>query len=215
MQNKPLDRVLILNITIAVEAVLLLIATLWIRLSDIEMLPLFHLNRSIVFIGILGGLATAASGFLLLWLGNLFGSQRRWLRELRTIVDDELAPLFRSLSLGDIILIASCSSFCEEIFFRGVIQGELGLLLASVLFGFFHCPSVRHLPYGIWAICAGSFLGWLLILTGAIWAPIFAHALSNLVILLFLRFRRNKEKNDRVEKVSAESSGSSSGSGPE
>jgi membrane protease YdiL (CAAX protease family) len=191
MQGKTLDRVLILNITIVVEAVLLLLATLWSQFGEIDLLPLFRLNRNIVIIGLASGVLTASTGFILLWLGTHFDSVK-WLESLKKIVVDELTPLFKTLNAWDIFLVAASSGFCEEVFFRGVVQNQLGLFLAALLFGFFHCPTPRHFPYGIWALCAGAFLGWLLLHTGSIWTPIFAHSLSNFIVLLYLRFGRKE-----------------------
>lgn len=193
LETKPLDRALILNITIVVEAVLLLLATLWSQFGDIELLPLFRLNRNIVAFGLLAGVATASSGFMLLWLAKVYGKTIKWLETLKSIVLDELTPLFETLHLSDIILIAASSGFCEEIFFRGVVQNQLGLWPSAALFGFFHCPTPRHLPYGVWAFGAGAFLGWLLIQTNSIWTPVFAHSLSNFCVLLYLRYGRGKK----------------------
>jgi hypothetical protein len=60
------------------------------------------------------------------------------------------------------------------------------------LFGFFHCPTRRYLPYCFWAASAGLFLGWLLLTFNSLWTPILAHGLSNLVVLLYLRFGRKQ-----------------------
>ncbi len=189
MQNKALDRVVILNITVVVEAVLLLVATFWSQLADLPLMPLFVASRLALTTGLLAGLVTAASGFFLLWLAKRFASSFKWLEQLRAIILDEVAPLFATFTFLDILLVAAVSGFCEEVFFRGVIQAQLGLVPASMFFAVFHCPSLRHLPYGIWAFAAALFLGWLLIFTGSLWAPILAHALSNLIVLTFLRFR--------------------------
>ena len=198
MMGKPLDRVLILNITIVVEALLLLLATLWSQFGEIQLLPLFHLNRNVVGAGLLSGLAIAATGFALFWAANKFGSSIPWLGNLSNVVKEDLIPLFQTLNIFDITLVALSSGFCEEIFFRGVIQDQLGLWLAAALFGFFHCPTPRHVTYGIWAFSSGLFLGWLLIVTGSLWAPIFAHALSNFLVLSYLRYGRRADNEEIV-----------------
>jgi membrane protease YdiL (CAAX protease family) len=198
MQGKTLDRVLILNITIVVEAVLLLLATLWSQFGEIDLLSLFRLNRNIVGIGLASGVLIASSGLILLWLGNKFEAIK-WLDSLKKIVVDELTPLFKTLNVADIFMVAASSGFCEEVFFRGVVQNQLGLFLSALLFGFFHCPTPRHFPYGVWALCAGAFLGWLLIQTSSIWTPIFAHSLSNFLVLLYLRYGRKTSIDDKLD----------------
>ncbi|HEY9755322.1 MAG TPA: CPBP family intramembrane glutamic endopeptidase [Oculatellaceae cyanobacterium] len=195
MQGKPLDRTFILNVTIVVEALLLLIATLWCQFCEIELLPFLHLNSKILAIGLASGLTIALSGFAILWLCRKLSDKASWIADLRSIISDELTPLFQTLNAADILMVAACSGFCEEIFFRGVVQDQLGLFPAALLFGFFHCPTRRYLPYCLWAVCAGTFLGWLLTLTNSLWAPVFAHGSSNLVVLLYLRYGRKMEKS--------------------
>jgi membrane protease YdiL (CAAX protease family) len=204
MQGKPLDRVLILNITIVVEALLLLAATLWCQFCEIELLPLMHLNHTIVMIGLAAGMTVAASGFVVLWLCGKLADRASWLADLKSIINDELTPLFQSFNAADILLVAACSGFCEEVFFRGVLQVQLGLLPAAVLFGFFHCPSRRYLPYCLWAVCAGLFLGWMLALTNSLWTPVLAHSSSNFLVLLYLRYRHKAVKSDDSPPASQE-----------
>jgi membrane protease YdiL (CAAX protease family) len=188
------------------EAVLLLISAFLVQIFEIQLKALFHMNREILMVGALAGSVTAGSGFLLLFLADKLGDQLEWLKTLKSIVLDELVPLFKPLNFLDIILIAISSGFCEEVFFRGVVQREIGLwlgdhffqgiaqtglgvLTAAILFGALHCPSPRYLPYGFWALAAGIFLGWLLLITNSLWTPIVAHSLSNLIVLLVLRYK--------------------------
>ncbi|KHF30628.1 hypothetical protein LR68_00579 [Anoxybacillus sp. BCO1] len=44
--------------------------------------------------------------------------------------------LFRSRSVPHIFIMTAIIAFCEELLFRGVIQTHVGLLFASVIFGF-------------------------------------------------------------------------------
>lgn len=188
MPSKPLDRVTIFNVTIVVEAILLLTATFWSQVGEVYLIPAFRCHRVFVLYGIMGGLLTASSSFILLWLARTYGETNKWLGTLKTIVLDEVAPLFSQFTPADIIMVAAASGFCEEVFFRGVIQEQSGVFIASAFFGIFHCPSFRHFPYGVWAFCAGVFLGFLRDYTGSVWPPIIAHALSNFVVLLYLRY---------------------------
>lgn len=191
MPIKSLDRVFVLNLTVILEAILLLVATVWCFVSQLQLLPALSLTTrpfQVIAIGLLCGLATAASGVLLIWLGKRFGNSLRILGGLHDIVVGELAPIFGKLLLCDIFIVAASSGFCEEVFFRGVVQAKMGLPLASLLFGFFHLPSLRHLPYGLWAAAAGMFLGSIYLFTHSLWTPILAHGTSNLLVLLYLKY---------------------------
>jgi membrane protease YdiL (CAAX protease family) len=178
-----------MNITLILEATLLLVATFWIQAAQIELMPAFKLSKQSAIIAIAAGCGTAFSGFLIIWLGKVIKNPPKWITGLSKIVFEEVAPLFATLTPVDILLVAAASGFCEEIFFRGVLQQQLGLGLTSFLFGCFHCPSPpRHLSYGIWAFSAGLLFGWLRDWTGSLWVPIIAHALSNLIAIASLRY---------------------------
>jgi len=188
MQGPLLDRVTVMNVTIILEAVLLLIAAVWIQLAHLSLAQEFVANKRAFILGILAGLGTASSGFILLFIGKLFQDNLQWISALRKIVMEEVQPLFAELTLLDILLVALSSGFCEEVFFRGVMQAQIGYLPTSILFGLFHCPSLRHISYGIWALCAALLLGFLLDYTGTLWTPIVAHALSNFIVITYLRY---------------------------
>jgi membrane protease YdiL (CAAX protease family) len=188
MQGRLLDRVTVMNVTIILEAVLLLIAAVWIQLAHLAIAQEFVANKRALIIGVLAGLGTASSGFVLLFIGKLFKDNLKWISALREIVMEEVAPLFAELTIFDILLVALASGFCEEVFFRGVMQAQIGYLPTSILFGLFHCPSLRHISYGIWAFSAALLLGFLLDFTGTLWTPIVAHALSNFIVITYLRY---------------------------
>jgi membrane protease YdiL (CAAX protease family) len=188
MQNDVVDRSRILNLTILLEGALLLVAACWIQLAQLDIVSEFAVTRRVALIGVLGGLGTAVSGFAIIFVGRLFKNSIKWIDALRQIIYAEVAPLFRDLNLADIVLIAVSSGFCEESFFRGVMQTQIGLIPTSIIFGLVHCPAPRYLSYGLWAAGAGLFLGYLRDYTGSVWAPIIAHGLSNLIVIIYLRY---------------------------
>jgi membrane protease YdiL (CAAX protease family) len=217
MQNDVFDRSRILNLTILLEGALLLVAACWIQLAQLDIVSEFVLTRKVALIGVLGGVTTAVSGFAILFVGRLFRNSIKMINTLREIIHAEVAPLFKDLNFADIVLIAASSGFCEEAFFRGVMQVQIGLIPTSIIFGMVHCPIPppppkvpqhlkpllpqppttppsprwslpRYLPYGLWAAGAGLFLGFLRDYTGSVWAPIIAHGLSNLIVIIYLRY---------------------------
>jgi uncharacterized protein len=188
MQSRSIDRITVMNITLVLEAALLLASTFWLQIAQINLLPSLRFSKTALIIGLIAGVGTAFSGFFVVWLGSVFKDSLKWIHSLTTIVFEEIAPLFSTLNFADIVIVSAASGFCEEVFFRGIIQVQLGLLPTSILFGFFHCPSRRHISYGIWAFAAGLFLGLLRDWTGCLWVCIIAHALSNLIGIASLRY---------------------------
>ena len=87
-----------------------------------------------------------------------------------------------------IIAIAIIPGFCEEYFFRGVLQKNLNLLLknahiaillSSLLFSAFHLQFYGFFP----RLFLGVFFGYLFYWSGSLMYPVIAHALNNFLSL--------------------------------
>ncbi len=104
------------------------------------------------------------------------------------LVWEMFVPLFGNASNTNVALLALMPAIGEEILFRGVIQAEIGLLAASLLFGLLHSGFSRQLlPYGVWSTAVGLMLGGLYLATGSLWGSIAAHALVNALDTLWVR----------------------------
>ncbi|HEY9733676.1 MAG TPA: CPBP family intramembrane glutamic endopeptidase [Drouetiella sp.] len=190
MDNIRVDRTTLVLINSACEGGLLLLATLWCFNSGVNLSDALRPSLTAVLAGIAAGAVTALSGFVSLFLTGK-AAEKSVFQQLRSLVYTQIAPLFKQLTLADIFLIAASTGFCEEIFFRGILQSEMGLLSASLLFGMIHCASVSMLPYAAWTCVAGIFLGYLYIWTGSLWAPILAHAVNNFIVIAYFKFRKS------------------------
>jgi membrane protease YdiL (CAAX protease family) len=107
-------------------------------------------------------------------------------------VAEELAPrLVDGASRSGLLLISVFSGVGEEAFFRGAVQQEFGLVVASVVFGVVHVgPDRRYLWWTAWAVLAGFLFGALYDVTQGLLAPILAHASHNAATLLLWRRSR-------------------------
>lgn len=188
------ERSWILNFSLVVYAVLLLISTAWCLLARIDMMPLFNISDRIALIGVGAGVSIALIGFFLIWISHYFNLKILSLEPFHKILYEELAPMFRHSWAIDLIAIAFVSGFCEEVLFRGAMQSQCGLAWASLIFGLMHCPSLRYLPYGIWATFAGLVFGYLKDYSGSLWVPIIAHIVNNTIGLFYLRHWIGKQQ---------------------
>lgn len=184
-EKTSVDRSTLLNVTIVVEAALLLLASVWSHLAGIQLALNLVPDLKNCAAGALAGVLMASVGLLLFWLGKSVG----FLSQIREIVYKYLVPLFAEMRWFDLVAVAILSGFCEEVFFRGIIQHQFGLFITALAFGLFHDPTFRHISYSIMAFAAGLFLGWLYIATGNLWVPIAAHIVHNLISLYFLRYK--------------------------
>lgn len=148
-------------------------------------------NLSFTWPGLLVGLAGAVPMLALFFV--IF----RWpvgpLVGLKRFSEQVIRPLMAPCSLTDLVGISCLAGVGEEMLFRGLIQdlmaGSLGLwgglALASVLFGVLHALS---LTYAVVATLMGAYLGGLYLLSGNLLAPVIAHALYDLIVLVWLLY---------------------------
>lgn len=184
----------IFNLIILIEVLVLILATTWSWLAKIELLPVFSKVEPLQIAAGLGtgfllSLTSIASARLALALKDKFKFFNIYLE----LINDVMAPVFSKFRFGDIVVIALASGFCEEVFYRGVLQNQFGILIASIVFGLCHFAGKRYLFYAIWAALAGALFGYMIILTGSLWPPILAHITNNFVSLTYLRYRHKAD----------------------
>ncbi len=115
----------------------------------------------------------------------------RVMRELRDLIDRQIFPIFRGLSLFDLALISVAAGWGEELLFRGLLQagfdpwlGPLAaILLASLMFGLVHFVSPA---YFVLAAGISVYFGWLFWQFETLWIPILAHTLYDFLMLAYL-----------------------------
>ncbi len=160
---------------------LVVAAALWSALRGREL----HLLGDSVASSLLLGASTAAVTISLGLLGY------RLVPVLQEIAE-ELAPrLVDGADRSGLVLVSIFSGVGEETFFRGALQPEFGLVIASLAFGLVHVgPDRRYLVWTAWALLAGFMFGALYEITGGILAPILAHCTHNAATLLLWRHSR-------------------------
>jgi membrane protease YdiL (CAAX protease family) len=165
---------------------LAVVAAMWCGLRDFDV-RLFGESLGVsALLGILTAACTVSLGLL----------AYRLLPTLREI-SEELAPrLVDGAASTSLVLVAIFSGVGEEAFFRGALQQEFGLVVASLLFGVAHIgPDRRYLVWTAWAVLAGFIFGLLYEISGGLLAPILAHSGHNAAtLLLWKRARRNSKK---------------------
>jgi sodium transport system permease protein len=89
-----------------------------------------------------------------------------------------------------ILLMGISPGICEEILFRGAIQGSLekkwkpvkSILVTSILFGLLHFSVYRLFATTV----IGIGLGWMVYMSGSLYPAMIAHALNNILALVIL-----------------------------
>ncbi|MCP4675581.1 MAG: CPBP family intramembrane metalloprotease [Deltaproteobacteria bacterium] len=132
---------------------------------------------------LLGGAAGIAFGLGIARLTRFTVFRFKWARTLHIEFRGLLGPL-RGM---DILAFAVFSAVAEEMFFRGAIQPELGIVPTSLIFGVLHiAPGRKFLPWPFQAVAMGLAFGGLYWLAGDLSAPIMAHFTINYQNLHFI-----------------------------
>lgn len=104
----------------------------------------------------------------------------QWAKKMEELFSSFLTPLSHS----QIFVLSLASSIGEEMFFRGVLQNQFGIIPASLIFGLFHFPIEKILiPWTLSAIIMGFLLGGLYWHAGNLLAPVMLHFLINFLNL--------------------------------
>jgi membrane protease YdiL (CAAX protease family) len=156
-------------------------AVLWSSLRGLDLRVAGDSATLSVLLGALTAVVTVTLGLL----------AYRLIPVLREIAE-ELAPrLVDRADSSSLVLVAVFSGVGEETFFRGALQQEFGLVVASLVFGLVHVgPDRRYLVWTAWAILVGFLFGALYQVTGGLLAPILAHSAHNAATLLLWRRSR-------------------------
>ena len=165
---------------------LAVVAAVWCGLRGFDVRLVGERPAASLLLGVLTAVCTVSLGLL----------AYRLLPVLRRI-SEELAPrLVDGSDSTSLVLLSIFSGVGEEAFFRGAVQQEFGLVVASLLFGLAHVgPDRRYLVWTAWAALAGFVFGVLYEFSGGLLAPVLAHAAHNAAtLLLWKRSRGGFEK---------------------
>ena len=172
-------------LALAGEGTLVVLALAWARWRGLPLEPGSVATGVVLGVVAAGGLAL--TNLFLLCYAPAVGP----VESMRRLYVEVFKPLFGGVGLGSILAISVAAGLGEELLFRGVLQPELGLVTASVLFGMAHMGGSGTFAFGCWAGVMGAALGGLAIWTDGLTAPIVAHTVYDAAAMIYIR--RGKE----------------------
>ncbi len=180
-QRAPIHPDVLLRAAVALGAGMILLALGWARF--VRQGDLGTALRPADLVWLAPGLAIGAAFAGIVWqAGQRLDASRQVVRLLEETID------LKAMRFQHILWFSLLAAFPEEILFRGVVQVELGLPIAALIFGALHALTRLYFVY---ATTAGLLLGALFALSGTLWAPIGAHFAIDLVTFLLLLQRQN------------------------
>jgi membrane protease YdiL (CAAX protease family) len=183
---RPTPAQYLVRVELAASTGLLVVAAAWSALRGLDLAAAAWPSVGALVVGTSCGLALAATLPLVTapWARRMLV-----LRGLRRAWDSLESGLGPTLGAREVLVLALGSAISEEVFFRGVLQREVGLVAASAIFGLLHPLGIA---YVLWATAVGAGLGGLFVVTGSLAAPAAAHGIYNLVALVYLRRRSGR-----------------------
>ena len=115
-------------------------------------------------------------------------SRLAWTRTFFIFKEEVICRLAAPLDTASALTLALFAGLGEELFFRGVLQQELGILISSAVFAGLHFgTAVRKFPYVAAAyVVVSLYLGAIFAYSGSLWPPVFTHALYDFLLLFYL-----------------------------
>ncbi len=139
------------------------------------------------------GVAGAGVLYGVFWVGDAV--LRRWFPASATQVDDlyrvRATGTSRHLPMSAVLLIVGP---CEELFWRGFVQGRAGFALALVAYAAVHVWE-RKAVLVLAALVGGAFWGALFAWRGTLVAPIVSHALWDLAVVVWFGFAKAERQD--------------------
>lgn len=143
-------------------------------------------------------------------LPDWLSGTEQWMRELEDMAGNKVDALLQVSSIGalivNLLVIGLLTGFCEELFFRGMLQRLLGaggmnrhlaVWLAAFVFSLLHFQFFGFLP----RLLLGAFFGYILLWTGSIWASAIAHAIFNSITVVTVWLSTRGINTDIVESI--------------
>lgn len=207
---------------LAIQGVVLFVASPLITAKLITTQPLKYLSlttlptlKQMVLVTIAMLVMTPALNLIVSWneamhLPEFMSGVEEWMRANEDSAMEATKKLLSINTIGSLIttvlLVGALTGVGEELTFRGVIQNlvserwnnkHLAIWVTAILFSAIHLQFFGFFP----RMLLGAFFGYLLIWSGSIWLPIYAHFLNNSMAVVAAYMLNINLTTDEYEKV--------------
>lgn len=131
------------------------------------------------------------------WASGIEETLRGWEEANGEVGEKILAASGFWQTLSGILIVGILTGFSEELLFRGALQGVFvrssiskgaAVWAAAAIFSAIHFQFFGFVP----RMLMGAFFGYLLLWSGSIWLPVFAHALNNSLVVLTISMTKGE-----------------------
>ena len=189
MSTKSLQKIIFVGVSL--ELGLVIVYCLW-ALYRSTIYPL-NITINTTFLGLLIPIPIIALNIVLFCspLNHLKG-----LNASNRFINNVVKPFIDDLNVPAAITISAAAGIGEELFFRGLLQTEFGLVLSSLLFSVLHFGlAVKEFKFMAFLyFVIGLYFGWFLTLTNSLWALCVAHAAYDFIVIVYMKSYWDKRK---------------------
>ena len=120
----------------------------------------------------------------------LFGPLAKFFPKFERFKVEIVYPLAKMLDWRYAIAISILAGVGEELFFRGLLVEETGIIISSILFSVLHFfPAVKeYYSIAIVYFFIGVYFALIYQHSGGLWVPIFTHIIYDFVVLIYLKY---------------------------
>ncbi len=148
-------------------------------------IAIFPLSKNIA-VDILAGTAAAIPPFIFFMFSLSAKAEKiPLLGPLRYKIITQIKGIFDGMGPIDLAVISLLAGVGEEMMFRGVIQTQFGIVIASIVFGLMHFVSVG---YVVVTIIMGFYIGLIYEAGESLLIPIHLHFIYDFAALIYLKY---------------------------
>jgi hypothetical protein len=161
-------------LSIIVMVIMLLIANLWAQWRGVDFGNALGFDLVATTFAIVLGFTWVSAQDAVIYMVNWIVGFEPFLKRF----DKGMETLFARINPMAIITGGLLAGVGEEVFFRGMLQSELGLIPTAIIFALLHFGRGFEL-FSVWALLEGLVFGWLYQVTGNLVVPIIVHGLHD------------------------------------
>lgn len=178
----------LIMLVLIIEILLFLFALIWSYIAKINPFFSIYYNFADIIFALAAGIIFLIINFLAI---NVLSGFIPFFKSLKKSYQ-EISAIAVNITIPGALVIAVISGFVEEIFFRGILQQQFGIIIASIVFGIFHISNIKMLSYSIYTVFVGFYMGLLFLVSGNLLVPILVHIINNFIALPYMKYHYKK-----------------------
>jgi membrane protease YdiL (CAAX protease family) len=161
-------------LSIVVMVIMLLVSNLWAQWREVDFGNALGFDLVSTTLAIVLGVIWTNAQDAVIYMANWIVGFEPFLKRF----EKGMEQLFARVNPIAIMTGGLLAGVGEEVFFRGMLQAELGLIPTAIIFALLHFGRGFEI-FSVWALLEGLVFGWLYHITGNLVVPIVVHGIHD------------------------------------